>query len=115
MTMSRHRRTRGCSRRSASPRAGEPQGWAPHSQHTKQTEGGQPVHSSRGLLGHLSTIIRSTLRATSPSGPPVNFLLVTEPTPLQRQALDLLGVNLPIGASPVQLKRSAAFASGTSD
>jgi hypothetical protein len=60
----------------------------------KRTEVGQPVHSFRGLLENLATIVRSTMRTASPSGRPVEFPLVTEPTPLQRQALELLGVPL---------------------
>jgi len=60
----------------------------------KRTEDGQPVHSFRGLLENLGTIVRSTMRTTSPTARPVEFPVVTEPTLLQREALQLLGVRL---------------------
>ncbi len=60
----------------------------------KKTDAGLPLHSFRGLLQNLATIVRNTMRTTSPSGQVAEFPLVTEPTPFQRQALELLGVRL---------------------
>jgi len=60
----------------------------------KRTNDGQPVHSFHSLLQDLGTIARNTMRTTAPSTQPVEFPLVTEPTPLQQKALELLGVRL---------------------
>ena len=60
----------------------------------KRADGGYPLHSFRGLLQNLGTIVRNTMRTTSPSGHVAEFPLVTEPTPLQQEALRLLGVRL---------------------
>jgi len=60
----------------------------------KRTDEGYPLHSFRGLLQNLGTIVRNTMRTTSPSGHVAEFPLVTEPTPLQQEALRLLGVHL---------------------
>jgi len=60
----------------------------------KRTDEGHPLHSFRGLLQNLGTIVRNTMRTTSPSGQVAEFPLVTEPTPLQQEALQLLGIRL---------------------
>jgi hypothetical protein len=60
----------------------------------KRSAAGHPLHSFPGLLQNLGTIVRNTMRTTSPSGQVVEFPLVTEPTPLQQEALELLGVRL---------------------
>jgi len=60
----------------------------------KRTDEGHPLHSFRGLLQNLGTIVRNTMRTTSPSGHVAEFPLVTEPTPFQQEALHLLGVRL---------------------
>ncbi len=60
----------------------------------QRTDEGYPLHSFRGLLQNLGTIVRNTMRTTSPSGHAAEFPLVTEPTPLQQEALRLLGVRL---------------------
>lgn len=65
---------------------------------TKQTPNGQPVHSYQSLLAHLATLTRNTCHLT---GTPddATFDKLAEPTPTQRQAFELLGVNKP----PLQL------------
>ncbi len=59
---------------------------------TKRTPGGDPVHSFRTLIGDLATLTRNTvvprLAGTEP------FQVTTRPTPLQKKALDHLGVRL---------------------
>jgi hypothetical protein len=54
----------------------------------------QPLRSFRGLLGHLQTLTRNDIRhGTNPNTPPVPTL--TEPTPTQRRAFELLGTTVP--------------------
>lgn len=60
----------------------------------KKTDEGYPLHSFRGLIENLGTIVHNTMRTTSPSGHVAEFPLVTEPTPLQQEVLRLLGVRL---------------------
>jgi Transposase DDE domain len=64
---------------------------------TKQTPGDQPVHSFATLLADLSTICLNTIAPTDPALP--GFRLVTTPTALQRQALELLGVSHRLGVA----------------
>jgi hypothetical protein len=60
--------------------------------HTKRTEDGLPVHSFQTFLADLATIVKNRIQ---PKLPGVEaFDQVTQPTPLQQQALDLLGVRL---------------------
>ena len=59
---------------------------------TKQTEDGLPVHSFRTLLADLGTLAKNRVRVRGGSGP--EFYEVTQPTPLQQRALDILGVAL---------------------
>ena len=54
----------------------------------KRTRDDLPVHSFDSLLTDLATICLNQIQPTDPTLPP--FQLVTTPTPLQRQALDLL-------------------------
>jgi transposase len=61
---------------------------------TKQTDDGLPVHSFRTLLADLGTIARNTVEVKPVAGDPVRFEKITQPTPLQQRALDLLGVKL---------------------
>ena len=57
----------------------------------KRTDDDLPVHSFASQLADLATICLNTI---APAGPAVpGFRLVTTPTPLQRRALDLLGVS----------------------
>jgi transposase len=61
----------------------------------KRTEDGLPVHSFQTLLADLRTIAKNRV---NPVGQYAEgafaFDLITQPTPLQRKALDLLGVSL---------------------
>jgi hypothetical protein len=54
----------------------------------KHTDDGTPVHSFRSLLGDLATLARNTVRFHD--GP--HTILLTNPTPLQQRAFDLLGI-----------------------
>jgi hypothetical protein len=58
---------------------------------TKRTPDNLPVHSFDTLLADLGTICLNQIQPADPVLP--GFRLVTTPTPLQRQALDLLGVS----------------------
>jgi hypothetical protein len=53
------------------------------------------VHSFASLLGDLATICLNTITPADPALP--GFRLVTTPTAVQRQALDLLGVSHRLG------------------
>jgi hypothetical protein len=64
---------------------------------TKRTQDNLPVHSFGGLLSDLATICLNQIQPAGPALP--GFRLVTTPTPLQRQALDLLGVSHRLGAA----------------
>ena len=57
----------------------------------KHTEGNLPVHSFDSLLTDLATICLNQIQPADPALPA--FRLVTTPTPLQRHALDMLGVS----------------------
>jgi hypothetical protein len=54
---------------------------------------GQPYYSFRGLLEHLATLTRNQVRYT---GTDVTIAMLTEPTSIQRQAFQLLGVPIPL-------------------
>jgi len=58
---------------------------------TKHTQDHLPVHSFDSLLADLATICLSQIQPGDPALP--GFRIVTTPTPIQRQALDLLGVS----------------------
>jgi Transposase DDE domain len=64
---------------------------------TKYTPGDLPVHSFSSLLADLATICLNTIAPTDPALP--GFRLVTTPTALQRQALELLGVSHRLGVA----------------
>jgi len=59
----------------------------------KRTVDNLPVHSFQTLLADLGTIVNNRIQSNIP-GVNFNFDKVTEPTPVQRKALDLLGVSL---------------------
>jgi hypothetical protein len=59
---------------------------------TKQTSAGQPAHSYRTLLAELATQTRNTTRL---AGSTSTFEKLTQPTPLQTKALDLVA-NAPV-------------------
>jgi Transposase DDE domain len=61
----------------------------------KRTGDDLPVHSFDSLLADLATICLNQIQPADPALPA--FRLVTTPTPLQRQALDLLGVSHRLG------------------
>ena len=63
----------------------------------KHTSGDLPVHSFTSLLADLATICLNQIQPADPALPA--FRLVTTPTPLQRQALDLLGVSHRLGTA----------------
>ena len=59
---------------------------------TKRTAENLPVHSFRSLLTDLATITRNTIQPGQKQLP--SFQKVTQPTPLQQRALELLKVSL---------------------
>jgi hypothetical protein len=63
----------------------------------KRTPAGLPVHSFDSLLTDLATISLNQIQPADPDLPA--FQLVTTPTPLQRHALDLLGVSHRLGTA----------------
>jgi hypothetical protein len=62
---------------------------------TKRTPDDMPVHSFDSLLADLATICLNQIQPADPALP--GFRLVTTPTPIQRQALDLLGISHRLG------------------
>ncbi|MFZ1108652.1 MAG: IS1634 family transposase, partial [Rhodomicrobium sp.] len=56
---------------------------------TRRLADGSPAFSFRGLLTHLSTIVRNTMRPKDAKPGKGTFTLVTEANPKQRQALNL--------------------------
>jgi hypothetical protein len=64
---------------------------------TKQTPADLPVHSFATLLADLGTICLNTIAPADPAL--AGFRLVTTPTALQRQALELLGVSHRLGVA----------------
>jgi len=56
---------------------------------TRRLAGGSPALSFRGLLTHLATIVRNTMRPKNAKPGMGTFTLTTEAAPKQRQALDL--------------------------
>jgi hypothetical protein len=61
---------------------------------TKVTADGAPAHSFATLLADLATIAASHIQPTAALPA---FTLITTPTPLQRQALELLGISHRLG------------------
>lgn len=61
---------------------------------TQKTAEGALCHSFRSLLTHLATLTRNTIRL--PAQGDVTFEQLAQPTPLQRQAFELLGVTIPL-------------------
>jgi transposase len=60
---------------------------------TKRTQDDLSVHSFQTLLADLGTIVKNQIQPTL-TGASFIFEKITEPTPLQQKALDLLGVSL---------------------
>ena len=61
---------------------------------TKKTEEGEVCHSFHTLLAHLATLCRNTISLPAQGG--VTFEQVTDSTPLQRRAFELLGAPIPL-------------------
>ena len=59
---------------------------------SKRNAHGRPVHSFATLLGDLATVVSNTVAPRLPGAEP--FEVLTRPTPLQREAFQLLGVRL---------------------
>jgi hypothetical protein len=60
---------------------------------TQRTVEGFPVHSFRTLLATLGTLVKN--RVLPPGGDPhIAFELLTQPTPLQQRAFELLGLQI---------------------
>jgi hypothetical protein len=59
---------------------------------TRQTPDGLPVYSFQTLLADLATIVQDTIQPNLPGAG--SFVKNTLPSPVQQQALDLLGVRL---------------------
>ena len=61
-----------------------------HEKASRRTDDGTPLHRLDTLLGELATRCRNTCRVPAdPSAPPLSLL--TEPTPTQRRAANLIG------------------------
>ena len=81
----------------APPRRPDPVAPAPRSDgakrkdQTKLTSAGLPVQSFRTLLANLATVVQNRVIPRG-KGPEATFNLLTQPTALQQQAFDLLGV-----------------------
>ena len=60
---------------------------------TQRTDDGFPGHSFRTLLASLGTLVKNRV-IPSGSDQRASFDLLTQPTPLQQQAFDLLGLPL---------------------
>jgi hypothetical protein len=58
---------------------------------SKRTDDGLPVHSFRTLLADLATLAKNRVRTSGAKG--TEFYMLTRATPLQRRALELLGVS----------------------
>ncbi len=54
---------------------------------------GRPYRSFRGLLEHLATLPRNQVRF---AGTQITVPMLTEPTSVQREAFDLIGVSIPL-------------------
>ena len=61
---------------------------------THTTGIGNPAYNFTGLLAHLSTLTRSTMRIAS-HGDQATFDLVSTPTGIQRRAFELIGRSIP--------------------
>jgi hypothetical protein len=54
-------------------------------------DNGQPLHSYQGLLGHLATLTRNTIRAGT-----ATFDQLSVPAPAQQRAFELIGAPIPL-------------------
>jgi hypothetical protein len=67
----------------------EPSATAKSKKAIKRNADGQPVHSFDGLIDHLGTMTRNTMRM--PLAKKKHFTLLSKSTPLQEAAFQLLG------------------------
>jgi len=83
----------------APPQRPDPVAPAPRSdaakrkEQTKWTADGLPVHSFRTLLATLATLVKNRVLPRG-ANPQATFDVLTQPTPLQQRAFDLLGLPL---------------------
>ncbi len=62
---------------------------------THASPDGQPIRSFRGLLDHLATLTRNTIHISG-----TTFEKISDPTPAQRRAFDLIGAPIPLTLTP---------------
>ena len=62
---------------------------------THASTGGQPLRSFRGLLSHMATLTRSTITLGA-----ITFEKISDPTPAQRRAFDLIEAPIPLTLTP---------------
>jgi len=62
----------------------------------KHDPAGNPLRSFRGLLDHLATLTRNQIRYQDTN---IEVPMLTEPTPDQRRAFDLLNIPIPLTAA----------------
>ena len=80
----------------------QPTARARHEKASRRTDDGAPLHRLDTLLGELATRCRNTCRVPAdPSAPPLSLL--TEPTPTQRRAANLIG-SFPVPGTSGSLK-----------
>ena len=76
----------------------EPTEHARHGKTRRRTDDGEPLHSFDTLIAELATRCRNTCRTPAdPAAPPLSLL--TEPTPIQRRAADLIEA-VPVPGTP---------------
>ena len=63
---------------------------------TRHDSEGNPLRSFRGLLAHLATLTRNQIRFTDTD---TEIPMLTEATPDQRRAFDLIGAPIPLTAA----------------
>ena len=80
-------------RRGSPVRPAAPSASAERKAVTKRSADDQPVHHFRGLLDHMATLTKNTVQ---PEAGLPTFDQLTVPTPLQKQVLELLEVDLPV-------------------
>ena len=84
--------------------AAQPSAAAQQKKTRRLTPEGLPIHSFDTLLAALGTRCRNRCRITSDLSSPA-FSQLTEPTPLQQQALHLLGVLLPVAGNSISTEQ----------
>jgi hypothetical protein len=59
----------------------------------QQDAAGQPIRSYQGLIDHLATMPRNQVRIGSAQA---DIAMLTEPTPIQRHAFELIEAPIPL-------------------